>query len=169
MEAFFLPKSADSASRVNITVSPHCDPLANVLNPGSGPWYSLDSEKPRDCGDGASLGLSQNRAQLQISAHGVDLCVGCSLRYMTVDLNRVNACHRELLRLGVHLAQAIDSLGPSPAFPYALPLTCGTSPFARSRLDHQISGCCPQTNGDSVSLKMADDQFPKGFVICQKR
>ena len=88
---------------------------------------------------------------------------------MTVDLNRVNACHRELLRLGVRLAQAIDSLGPSPAFPYAFPLTCGTSPFPCSRLDPQISGCCPQTNGDSVSLKMADDQLSKGFVVCQKR
>ena len=91
------------------------------------------------------------------------------MRCVTVDLNRVNACHRELVRLGVHLAQAIDSLGPSSAFPYALPLSCGTSPFPRSRFNLQISGCCPQTNGDSVSLKMADDQFPKGLVVCQKR
>ena len=52
----FPPKSADSASRVNITISPHCDPLANLLNPGSGLWYSLDSEKPCDCGDWCMLG-----------------------------------------------------------------------------------------------------------------
>ena len=134
MGGLFPPKSADSASRVNITISPHLDPLANLLNPVSGLWYTLDSEN-HVTGDGACLGLSQNRAQLQISAHGVDLCVGCSLRCVTVDLNRVNACHRELLRLGVHLAQAIDSLGPSPAFPYALPLACDTSPFPRSRFN----------------------------------
>ena len=58
----------------------------------------LTPKNPCDCGDRACLGLSPNRAQLQISAHGVDLCVGCSLRCVTVDLNRVNACHRELLR-----------------------------------------------------------------------
>ena len=56
--------------------------------------------------------------------HMASTCALDAPCYVTVDLNRVNACHRELF---------------------------------------------PQTNGDSVSHKMADDQFPKGFVVFQKR
>ena len=163
MGAFFL----QNLRILRLVSTPHRNPLADLLNSGSSLRYTFYSEKPCDCGDRACLGLSRNRAQLQTSAHGVDLCVGCSLRCVTVDLNRVNACHREFLRLRVHLAQTIDSLGPSPAFPYALPLTCGTSPFPRSRFDPQISGCCPQKMGTpSVSRRLAIS-FPRDLSFAR--
>ena len=151
-------------ARRRISVSP-----AAVSIPRSVAAVPRQMGTPSFCGDGTCLGLSQNRPQLQISAHGIDLCFGCTLRCVTVDLNWVNTCHRELVRLRVHLAQAMDSLGPSPAFPYAFPLARRASPFPSRRFDSQIRGCCPQTDGCSVILNVADDQFPKGFVVCQKR
>ena len=64
----------------------------------------LAPKKPCDCGNRACLGLSQNRTQLQAFARGDHLCIGCSLRRVPIELNRVDARHRELLRLRVHLA-----------------------------------------------------------------
>ena len=113
------------------------------------------------------LGSFPNRAQLQISAHGVDLCVGCSLRCVTVELNRVNACHRGLFRLRVHIAETIDSLGPSPGFPYASPLTCGASPFPRSHFDPQISGCCPRQMGTPSFSRWLTINFPKDLSFAR--
>ena len=147
--------------------SPHSDPLADLLIPGSSLWYTLDSKNHATVVMGHAWVSPKTVPNFQISAHGVDLCVGCSLRCVTVDLNRVNACHRELLRFGVHLEQAIESLGPSPAFPYAFPLACGASSFHRSRFDCQISGCCPQTDGDPSVSRWLTINFPRDLSFAR--
>ena len=114
-----------------------CSTLAAVCG-------TLLNEKPCDCGHCASLGFAYHRAHfLKVLAHRVDLCGGRSLCSVSIDLNRVDARHREFLRLRVRLAQTVDSLGPSSAFPDALPLLCCTSPLPCCSFDHQVGSCCP--------------------------
>ena len=118
-----------------------CSTLAAVCG-------TLLNVKPCDCGHCASLGFAHHRAHfLKVLAHRVDLCGGRSLCSVSIDLNRVDARHREFLRLRFHLAQTVDSLGPSSAFPHALPLLCCTSPLPCCSFDPQVGSCCPQTNG----------------------
>ena len=94
----FPPDLEDSASCVNIETTPDRDPLADLLNSG-GNLKNL-----------ATVDIAQTRVMLitvpifQISAHHVDLCGGSSLCSVTVNLNRTNARHRELLRIRIHLA-----------------------------------------------------------------
>ena len=66
----------------------------------------------------ASLGSAHHRAHFQVSAHRIDLCGGSSMWCMPVI---VSFCASR-----VHLGKTIDSLGPSSAFPGALPLVCAS-------------------------------------------
>ena len=117
----------NSAPCVDNEAPPHSDPLADLLNSGGSFRHPLFTEKPCDRGESASSGSALS--SYPFSAHRVDLCGGSSLCGVVADLNRVDARHREFLRLRIHLAQAVDSLGPSSALPDALPLVCRASPF----------------------------------------
>ena len=69
--------------------------------------------------------------------------------------------------LRVRLAQTIDSLGRSPAFPCAFPLTCGASPFLRSRFDPQISGAAPRHMGTPSVSRWLTINFPRGLSFAR--
>ena len=109
----------NSAPCVDIETSPHCDPLADLFNSGGSLWHSIFAEEPCD---------------------RVDLCGGRALRGVPVDLNTVYARHREFLRIRVHLAQTINSLGPASAFPYAFPFVSCRYLFPRCGFDPQVGG-----------------------------
>ena len=86
---------------------------------------------------------------------------------MSVDLNRVNACHREFLRVREHLAQTIDSLGPSPAFPYAFPLTCGTSPFPAAVSIPKSVAAVPRQMGTPSVSRWLTINFPRDLSFAR--
>ena len=95
---------------------------------------AFPTKKPCDCGNSASLGPA-------LSPCPVDLCGGRSLCGVAVDLNRVDARHREFLRLRevpticfpsdlsfARIVDLQDKIGPSLAVPSftALPISAAS-------------------------------------------
>ena len=140
--SLFPPDLAKSAPCVNIEATTHRDPRDDLFGSGSSLRHSLFTEKPCDRGNSASLGFAHHHAHFQVLARRVDLCGGTALRSAIVNLNRVIARHRELLRIRVHRAQTVNSLRPSHAFPDAFPLVCRISPLLRCSFDPQVGSCC---------------------------
>ena len=83
------------------------------------------------------------------------------------SFEQVNACHRELLRLRVHLAQTIDSVGPSPAFPYAFPLTCGTSPSTAAVSIPKSVAAVPRQMGTPSVSRWLTINFPRDLSFAR--
>ena len=88
---------------------------------------------------------------------------------MAINLNRLDARHRELWRSGVRPAQLIDYLCSSPSFPDALPLIGCASSFPGCGFDTEICGNCPLADGHSICHKVTNDQLHQRSVTCKTR
>ena len=87
---------------------------------------------------------------------------------MTINLKRMDARHRELLRSRVHPAQPTDSLSSSPSFPDAFPLIGCASSVPCCGFDTEICGNCSLADGHTICHKVTNNQLPQRCVVCQE-
>ena len=85
----------------------------------------------------------------------------------TIDLNRVDAYHCELLRGRVRRAQTTDSLRSSPSFADAFPFGWMRLFFFCVSIPRSVAAV-PWQNAHSIWRKLANDQLPQRLSLAKR-